>query len=81
MQELRLVLPSLSLRYSVALRAALDYVFNEFQPFAVVVPDLLCVGTPILQAISTFIDTHGGVASRNGLTVFRRKFSLIRRSG
>ena len=46
MEWSRVVLPSLPLRYSLALRAALDYVFSEFQPFAVVVSGSIVRGNP-----------------------------------
>ena len=42
----RITLPSLSARYDVALRAALGYVFGEFEPFAIVVSGSIVRGNP-----------------------------------
>lgn len=41
-----IALPSLSARYELALRAALEYVFSEFHPFAVVISGSIIRGNP-----------------------------------
>ena len=46
MEWSRITLPSLSHRYELALRAALEYVFSEFDPFAVVVSGSIVRGNP-----------------------------------
>jgi predicted nucleotidyltransferase len=46
MESLRIALPSLLLRYELALRAALEYVFSEFDSFAVVVSGSIVRGNP-----------------------------------
>ena len=46
MESSRIALPSLSPRYERALRAASEYVFSEFDPFAVVVSGSIVRGNP-----------------------------------
>jgi hypothetical protein len=84
MESSRIALPSLSPRYELALRAASEYVFSEFDPFAVVVSGSIVRGNPDPACDFDIIVIHrhsAGGGSRSGSRVSQLKSSRIRLSG